>query len=705
MNEYINQPFTQDQEALSLNFNEVSPLAKLWALRILVELGGSREFISDNCFTHQWIAKSLGFSKSLLSDKFNEQKAHKELAKLHQKMEQLHAEKAFQWNEELQFNLHLLQRLLGLNAVESLILGFVILLNSEQLLDDIADTLGALTAAKTLKALAIILDIPYESVRQALAVQGRLQRSGLITVQQHYSEYLRTKLSLVSNQLVDKLLVKASDVMQIFTGTINKSEDAELTLNDYPHLQHDLDVLLAYLDQAKRCKKHGVNIFIYGSSGTGKTQLCRILAAELSVDLYEIACEDEDGDAVTATGRLCAYRAAQSIFTEQPALLMFDEVEDVFNDTENGAGLKSTAQSRKAWVNRMLEQNCTPTIWVSNSDQLDPAFVRRFDMVLEIKVPPKKQRMNIIEQYCHDALNPIFQEALANVEQLSPAVLRRAYRVAKEAKQSRETLHMQDTMSKLISSTLKAQGHKTLKLRDSNALPQFYDIDYIHTKANIAQIAEGIKQHGFGRLCLYGASGTGKTAFARWLAEYLGQPLLIKRGSDLQSPWLGEMEQNLAKAFYDAEEQQAVLLLDEVDSLLQDRKYATRSWEISQVNEFLVQMESYNGILITTTNRFDDLDQAAMRRFDFKIHFDYLTYQQRFKLLQHVCEQLKLELDEDQVKTDLLKLNQLCAGDFAVIVRQSFFKAFKDVNAILQHLAEEMAVKHQGAQKIGFSIA
>lgn len=703
MNTYINQPFADDMQQGEVdNFSEIHPLAKLWALRFLVELGGAKEFICDNCFSHQWIAKQLGFSEGLCTDQFNEQLAHQELNQLYQNIEQQHLRQPFQLSAELQFNLKLLQQLLDLNDVECLILAFVVLLNSEQLLDDIADTIGELTASKTLRAMTVVLKVPYDDIRQALSVQGRLHRSGLISIQQHYRNYLRGKLSLVSNQLVDKLLVQANDVMDLFAGTINKSDAAELTLQDYPHLEKDLSLLLAYLKQVKNNKQKGVNIFLYGSSGTGKTQLCKVIAKQLAVQLFEISYEDEDGDAISATGRLCAYRAAQCIFDSQSALLMFDEIEDVFNDTENGMGMKSTAQSRKAWVNRILEQNRTPTIWVSNSDQLDPAFIRRFDLVLEIKVPPKKQRLQFISKQCTDDVDPLYQEAFANVEQLSPAILNRSYKVAKMAKMQNETLAVQASMRKLISNTLKAQGFQAVKLQDSNALPKFYDLNYINTKADLQQIAKGIQQHGFGRLCLYGASGTGKTAFARWLAEYLDQPLLVKRGSDLISPWVGQTEQNLAKAFSDAEEQQAVLLLDEVDGLLQDRRQATKSWEISQVNEFLVQMESFNGIVVATTNRFEELDQAALRRFDFKMHFDFLNYAQRLTLLENVCEQLHLEVNEAQVKNQLHSLNKLSAGDFAVIIRQACFKPFEHVNAVLQHLEEEMSVKYKISGKMGF---
>lgn len=262
MNEYINQPFAHTVQHVEVaDFAEISPIVKLWAFRFLLELGGAKEFISDHCFSHQWIAKKLGFSEALLADQFNEQAAYQELNQLHKSIQQQNLLNAFQFNDELQYNLKLIQQLLDLNAVETTVLGFVVMLNSEQLLDDVADTIGELTASKTIRALAVVLDLPYDEIRQALSVQGRLHRSGLISVQQHYRNYLRGKLNLVSNQLADKLLVKTNDVMDLFVGTINKSHPAELTLRDYPHLASELTLLMAYLKQVKQNKQEGVNIF------------------------------------------------------------------------------------------------------------------------------------------------------------------------------------------------------------------------------------------------------------------------------------------------------------------------------------------------------------------------------------------------------------------------------------------------------------
>ena len=102
-----------------------------------------------------------------------------------------------------------------------------------------------------------------------------------------------------------------------------------------------------------------------------------------------------------------------------------------------------------------------------------------------------------------------------------------------------------------------------------------------------------------------------------------------------------------------------------------------RSWEVSQVNEFLVQLESFNGVVVATTNRFDELDQAALRRFDFKMHFDFLNYAQRLALLENICIQLKLVVHEADIKVKLQSLDRLSVDETSLwIVRQSCFHPF-----------------------------
>ena len=124
--------------------------------------------------------------------------------------------------------------------------------------------------------------------------------------------------------------------------------------------------------------------------------------------------------------------------------------------------------------------------------------------------------------------------------------------------------------------------------------------------------------------CLSGPPATGTSAFARYLARRLGLDGLVKRASDLLGMYVGESEKRIASAFAEARDLKAVLIFDEADSLLLDRRDARHSWEITQVNEMLTQMEEHSYPTFFTTNLMDRIDQASLRRFTFDVRFTYL---------------------------------------------------------------------------------
>src|SRR5690606_31926520 len=117
-------------------------------------------------------------------------------------------------------------------------------------------------------------------------------------------------------------------------------------------------------------------------------------------------------------------------------------------------------------------------------------------------------------------------------------------------------------------------------------------------------------------------------------------------------------------AFRQAEQQGALLLIDEVDSFLQDRRKAQRSWEASMVNEMLTCMESFPGVFIASTNLIDGLDQAALRRFDLKVKFDFLRHEQAWELLCRHCARLGLPAPPVCLQANMRKLDRLTPGDY-----------------------------------------
>jgi SpoVK/Ycf46/Vps4 family AAA+-type ATPase len=253
----------------------------------------------------------------------------------------------------------------------------------------------------------------------------------------------------------------------------------------------------------------------------------------------------------------------------------------------------------------------------------------------------------------------------------------------------------------VIGNTLEAMGAPRAS---RGALPLLVDYrpELLCTDCDLAMVKDGLLTQGQGRLCFFGPPGTGKTAFGRHLAEALDRPLLVKRASDLQSKWVGETEQNLARMFQEAIDERAVLLLDEADSFLQDRKGAQRSWEISQVNELLTQMEGFEGIFIASTNLMDSLDGAALRRFDLKIRFDYLKSDQGWAMLQDTARRLGLEPGPD-ARTALAQLTLLTPGDFANVVRQARLRRIASATDLVARLAAECAAKPEGRRnRIGF---
>lgn len=318
-----------------------------------------------------------------------------------------------------------------------------------------------------------------------------------------------------------------------------------------------------------------------------------------------------------------------------------------------------------------------------------------------MKVPPRSVRGRILDEYLGDLpVSDAWKMRMAEHEDLMPAVVERAAKVVRSAK-TLPSDGVERSLARVIGNTLEVIGLS----RDPrcNKLATVYRLDVLNTDCDMGELQDGLMAQRQGRICLYGPAGTGKTAFGKHVASVLDRPLLVRRASDIVSMWVGMTEKNLARMFRQAHEEEAVLLLDEADSFLQDRQGAQASWELTQVNEMLTQMEGFEGILIASTNLMASLDSAALRRFDLKIRFDYLKPEQAWTLFVDTRNQLGIG-DEMNLQSLIARLDCLTPGDFANVVRQARLRPVRSSMTLLQRLRAECEMKPEGGRRtIGFA--
>ena len=668
-------------------------LAKLWMLRILINSG-----VNEDLFKHQRFAS---MRKALALPLLGKDDDHAALWKrLQATLARMEADaEAMRLPAVLQSNLDLIGKRFSFDEVERLILALAILLRIDDALYQAADC--SRRSVNAPEAFSRILGIPASRIARAFDPGSRLRRSNLVDVASGGD--IGQNLRLRRGSLRKLGQRRIGNVDELLNGMLMEAQKPSLAPGDFTHLRPDFDTLSHFLSDALKRGRKGVNVLLYGSPGTGKSELVRVLAKQLDVSLFDVADVDADGDALNPDSRLAGLVSGLFLLGKRRSLVCFDEVEAIFNDGSALFGKPSTAESKKLFFNRLLERNEVPVFWVANSIRgIDPAFARRFDLVIRLESPQRGQRLKLLERMCGTLVPAPYLQKLSQLEQITPAIMARASSVVKRMK-PKDQAASETLLETVLDGVLRVQRYPPLRaaLRGTDA--GGFDPALCNAGTDLQRLADGLSKSGAGRLCLYGPPGTGKTAFGYWLAERLDKPLVLKRVSDLQSPWLGEMEKNLAEAFEQARRDGAILQLDEVDSFLRDRRQAERSWEVSQVNEFLTQLESFNGLFIASTNLMDNLDQAALRRFDYKLRMDFLRQEQALELLARQLSAFGLGGNRVAEKHALrLRTLRLVPGDYAVVARQHGVAPFADATALIDALCAEASFRQPPARSIGF---
>ena len=540
--------------------------------------------------------------------------------------------------------------------------------------------------------LPCLLGLVDSAFRARFAADAPLVKSGLACVDNDGDIEIVKRLLRLASAPDDSAL----DVCSLL---LDPAIPGELEWADFDHVAEERDHIEKLVKGALQSGAPGVNILVYGPPGTGKTEFCKTLAARLGMNLYSVGEEDERGHETERPERLQALRLAQYLVAPgRASILLFDEMEDVLSDPSwplfsfrRYSPLRSGGS--KVFLNRLLERTPVPTLWTSNSaHETCHTLLRRMTFALELRQPPPKVRAHIWERELarhHIDATAENAKALAQEFDVTPGVASSAIAGARFCGGDLTTVRLGvRSLSRVIS------GEKPPA---NQGPPERFDLALVRADIDPVGFADRIVKSGGKHfsLCLQGPPGTGKSAFVRYLADRLGLQVTQKRASDLMSKWVGQTEQQIAAAFAEARAEGSILVFDEADSLLADRRGAVRSWEVSQVNEMLTWMESHPLPFACTTNFGENLDPATLRRFTFKIALDYLTPDQS-QAAFHTYFALK-------APPEIGDLTTLTPGDFAVVRRKAeILGHLQDAKALAELLRAECEAKPERSGKMGF---
>ncbi|MGH9772813.1 MAG: AAA family ATPase, partial [Candidatus Acidiferrales bacterium] len=606
-------------------------------------------------------------------------------------------------------NLAVLSEHIGLSSLESELLGVAVLFNTQDWLYNLTEqACRRCSDESAIRFLARVIRAPAIEVRRCLlAPDAKLVHCGLLHVLSGRMD-LPDKLDMIPG-LVETLFTPSESPLEGLISRCLEKGVAKLRAEDFGHLESELDLVEQLVRKAARDRTPGINVLIYGSPGTGKTQFVRALAAKADLDLWEVGHKGSEGSHDSGQQRLMHLRLSQALLAEQPqAVILFDEFEDVLVPEDKPFMFRPPRKVPKAVLNNVVETNRVPTFWISNEPfWLEEATQRRFTHAFEMPAPPRAVNERIFAaELSRFGLGADWASRVSADERLVPAYAERARRVLEHAEPTDPDAAAriaEQVLSGCVSLT--PQGSR---LRKETADAASYRLGFLNTDCNLRVLSSGIVRAGQGRICLAGPPGTGKSAYARYLAHRLGRHLLIRRSSDLLGMYVGQTEERIARAFAKAERDGAVLLIDEIEGFMQSRAGADHSWQITQVNEMLTQLEDYQGVFVATTNLVHTFDVAAQRRFDAFVQFDYLRPAQALVLLRDMIARTIGErptLDPVQ-RRRVATVPNLTPGDFAAVSRRAkLFDRLADIDWWIAALEHDAAAKPNAPRTLGFLAA
>jgi transitional endoplasmic reticulum ATPase len=403
-------------------------------------------------------------------------------------------------------------------------------------------------------------------------------------------------------------------------------------------------------------------VLLYGPPGTGKTLLAKAVANESNAHFISIS-----GPEIMSKFYGESEARLREIFKEArekaPSIIFVDEIDSIAPKRE-----EVTGEVERRVVSQMLSlmdglEARGKVIVISATNRpnaIDPALRRpgRFDREIEIKVPDKKGRQEILQ--IHSRNMPLAadeQELPVNIEKIAAvshgyvgadleylckeAAMKCLRRLLPELNLEEEKIPP-ETLDKLIVNS--DDFKKALVEVTPSGMREVFienpDVSWeeigglADVKRELMEAVEwpmkypGLYDklgHKMPRgILLHGPSGTGKTLMAKAVATESEANFVSVRGPELLSKWVGESERGIREIFKRARQSApCVIFFDEIDSIAPIRgaggETAVTERVVSQLLTELDGMENMHGVVVlAATNRADMIDPALLRpgRFD-----------------------------------------------------------------------------------------